>query len=171
MLLPGDIDQTAFDEIVERETDISADVLVFPHHGSQSSVSDERRFARDLVDAVGAHTVIFSIGRTARVRPSEAVVRGVLDANPDAYIACTQLSRGCLAADELLPRASGLLTHLSAIPAAGRAACRSCAGSMTVTGSGLAGPVRSAHQAYVEAIADRPMCRLFRADGQSGRSN
>ncbi len=162
VLLPGDIDDIALRELLERGIDLEADILVFPHHGSQSAVADERAFASAVMQAVRPSTVLFSIGRTARTRPSEAIVRGVLDFDPDVHVACTQLSRGCLPADGGLPADSAVLGHLTNLPGAGATRCRSCAGSFTVGGAGVEGPDMGAHQAYIDAVATQPMCRRLR---------
>jgi beta-lactamase superfamily II metal-dependent hydrolase len=161
VLLPGDIDDVALKELRARGTDLSADVLVFPHHGSHSAVADEEAFAREVVELVAPRIVLFSVGRAIRPRPTEKVLRGVLGADPEIYIACTQLSRGCLATDdELLGQGEAL--HLSDLPAAGREACHSCAGSMTLEGARLSDPSQTAHQQYVASVATAPMCVRFR---------
>jgi beta-lactamase superfamily II metal-dependent hydrolase len=161
VLLPGDIDDIALRELCARQTDLSADVLVFPHHGSHSAVGDEEAFAREVVELVSPHTVLFSVGRATRPRPTEEVIRGVLSVDPDIYVACTQLSRACLAADDALLD-SGELVHLNALPAAGRLACHSCAGSMTLQAVGLSDPSQAAHQKYLKSAANAPMCRRLR---------
>jgi competence protein ComEC len=162
VLLPGDIDDIALQELVEKGADLQADILVFPHHGSHSAVPDERAFGSAVMRAVCPNTVLFSIGRTARIRPSEQIVRGVLDVNPEVHIACTQLSRGCLPEDSGLPADPMALGHLTEIPAAGASRCRTCAGSLTIGASGVEGPEVGAHQAYIDAVATQPICRRLR---------
>ena len=162
VLLPGDIDGIAFNDLRRRDVDLAADVLIFPHHGSQRTLKDERRFASDLMQAVDPTTVLFSVGRTARVRPSPDVLRGIFDVKPDVEIACTQLSSGCLPSESALPVADGARSHLSDVPAAGASGCTSCAGSLTLAESGVIAPAREAHQAYIDTIATKPMCRLLR---------
>ncbi|HTA13314.1 MAG TPA: MBL fold metallo-hydrolase [Solirubrobacteraceae bacterium] len=159
VLLPGDLDGVGLAELLGRGADLSADVLVFPHHGSLSTVADERAFAAEVVEAVGASTVLFSVGRSAKARPTEEVMRGVFDANPKAEIACTQMSSGCLEADAELP---DRLAHLTKLPAAGRAGCRSCAGSMTIGDLGIEGPNVATYQEYIGVVAKTPMCRTVR---------
>jgi beta-lactamase superfamily II metal-dependent hydrolase len=159
VLLPGDMDRVTLTELLAVGTDLSADVLVFPHHGAISTVADERAFASEMMRAVGAHTVLFSVGRGAKPRPTEAVLRGIFDENPNASIACTQLSSGCLDADAVLP---GKLDHLTDLPAAGRASCHSCAGSVTLSDAGFEGPDVIAHQDFITAVAKTPMCRIVR---------
>lgn len=159
VLLPGDMDHITMSELLAAQADLTADVLVFPHHGSVSAVGDERAFAKELTRVVGAHTILFSVGRGVRVRPTDAVLRGIFDADATVKIACTQLSSGCLSHDAELP---GELKHLTSLPAASRAGCRSCAGSMTLDGEGLSGPGIDAHQDYISDIAKTPMCRTMR---------
>jgi beta-lactamase superfamily II metal-dependent hydrolase len=159
VLLPGDMDHITLNELLAANADLSADVLVFPHHGSISAVADERSFAEALTRVVGAHTILFSVGRGMRARPTEAVLQGVFNANAAVKVACTQLSSGCLDRDAELPHK---LSHLTSLPAAGRASCRSCAGSMTLDGEGLTGPEIVAHQNYISATAKTPMCRTLR---------
>jgi beta-lactamase superfamily II metal-dependent hydrolase len=159
ILLPGDMDQVALNELLTTGADLSADVLVFPHHGTVSGATNERTFAAEVTRAVGAHTALFSVGRGAKARPTKAVLQGVFDENPQMEIACTQLSSGCLDTAADLP---GELTHLTDLPAAGRADCRSCAGSMTLVEAGLQGPEPAAHQRFIRTVAGTPMCRLAR---------
>jgi beta-lactamase superfamily II metal-dependent hydrolase len=161
ILLPGDMDEVALSDLQAKGTNLCADVLVFPHHGSLGAVSDERAFAATLTAAVQAHTVLFSVGRAAKARPTAEVVRGVFDTNPDVAIACTQLSSGCLESNADL---ADQLAHLTELPAAGRTACRSCAGSMTFGPAGLEAPDPAAHQDYITAVAKTPMCRLLRPE-------
>ena len=161
VLLPGDIDDVAFAELCGRGVDLCADVLVFPHHGSMSAVKDEETFSREVVEAVSPHTVLFSVGRGKRARPTESVMRGVFEANPDLYVACTQLSSGCLAADANLPPPAAL-AHLSSVPAAGCARCRSCAGSIELRGPGLSESSQESHQQYLTSATDSPMCHQLR---------
>lgn len=162
VLLAGDIDDVALAEMQTAGSDLSADILVFPHHGSNSAVADERAFAAAVMRMVDPQVVLFSVGRAAKPRPTENVMRGVFDVNPDVYVACTQLSSGCRADDRRLPAAGTPLVHLTAIPAAGRRACRSCAGSVSIGGGGVTGPVAQAHQTYLLAVAEQPMCRALR---------
>lgn len=170
VLLPGDIDEVAFAELRETGADLTADVLVFPHHGAHSAVKDEGAFAAQLVEAVRPRSVVFSVSRTRQIRPSENVIRGILDVDPTIEIACTQLSRGCLPDDTGLPASSSTLSHLTTVPGAGAARCRSCAGSVTVGAGGLLGPLREAYDEYIAAVATQPMCRRLRPASAPERS-
>lgn len=162
ILLAGDVDDVALAELQAAGTDLSADVLVFPHHGSNSAVANERTFAAAVMGMVDPQVVLFSVGRAAKARPTEEVMRGIFDVNPDVYVACTQLSAGCQADDSRLPATGTSLAHLTAIPAAGRQTCRSCAGSLSIAGGGVSGPVAQDHQTYLLSVADQPMCQTLR---------
>lgn len=161
ILLPGDIDDVALGELQAEGADLTADVLVFPHHGSLSSVADESKFAQAVMEAVCPHTVLFSVGRGKRQRPTEDVLSGVFAVNPEVYIACTQLSTGCLGVDEELPGLAEL-GHMSLVPSAGAKNCRICAGTMTIQSAGLADPTQDAHQGFLETISQSPMCHRLR---------
>jgi beta-lactamase superfamily II metal-dependent hydrolase len=162
VLLPGDIDDVALAELVAIGADLSADVLVFPHHGSLGSIPDEQGFSETMMRAVGPHTVLFSVGRAQRARPTEAVLRGVFGVNPRVRLACTQLSRGCVPSDVDLPQAPPTPVHLTNMPAAGRRGCRSCAGSMTLAQDGMRGPSPEDHDAFVDGTVVSPMCLALR---------
>lgn len=161
VLLPGDMDDVALAELRAAHVDLAADVLVFPHHGSLSSVSDEEKFAREVAEAVRPHTILFSVGRGKRPRPTEDVLRGVFSVDEEIYIACTQLSSGCLSSDSQLPGRSDF-GHLSVIPAAGIAGCKACAGSMTLQGGGLIQPTPGDHQAFLQSVTESAMCERLR---------
>lgn len=157
VLLPGDIDDIVLRELLENGADLSADALVFPHHGSLSAVPDEQAFAAEITAAVRPDTVLFSVSRTSAIRPTEAVLRGIFEVDPEVRIACTQLSTGCQAYDGALPQPEEV-THLSGVPAAGRRRGSCCAGTVVLDSSGMAEPAPADHEEYLVQVADRPMC-------------
>lgn len=163
VLLTGDIDDTTMNELEAAEADLTADVLVFPHHGSHSAVADQRGFAARVAGAVSPKFVAFSVGRGAIPRPNAEIVAGVLDAIPRVHIACTQLSSACATDDNELPTDPEQLQHLSDVPAAGRERCRSCAGSLAFSGSGMNMPSAEAHREYLTMVGDNPLCMALRA--------
>lgn len=162
VLLPGDADEATLIELTAIDADLTADILVFPHHGSLGGIKNERVFAQALTERVRPASVVFSVGRGRIARPSEEIVRGVFDAAPNVHIACTQLSSGCRGMNRPLDSAAGRKAHLSTIPAAGAERCRSCAGSIEFVREGMSEPHREAHQEYLEGVADTPMCRTLR---------
>jgi beta-lactamase superfamily II metal-dependent hydrolase len=158
VLLAGDADRVAFEALAGQGADLSADILVFPHHGRDSRLSNEREFAEWVCGLVSPEKVIFSVGRGAIARPSPDVVLGVKAARPGVYIACTQLCREC--APDPLPtgRTDG---HLGSLPASGAADMHSCAGTLRISlvDAELGAPDPSAHQQFIDAWAHDPMCR------------
>jgi competence protein ComEC len=79
-LLTADIEQLAEAELLERETELKADVLIAPHHGSKTSSTQE------FIEAVGAEQVIFTVGYRNRFgHPKEEVVQRYVDLQTDIY--------------------------------------------------------------------------------------
>lgn len=153
VLLPGDLDARGFAEMQKAQVDMSAPVLVFPHHGGRSGASDNRLFAAELARAVTPRLVIFSHGRSHFVNPRKEIVDGIRDALGDqVHIACTQISKACQAAE------------LSAVrppndsPFSGVAAC---AGSVWVTKTpeGVSWePDVTRHSRIIDSL-ELPLCR------------
>jgi competence protein ComEC len=158
ILLPGDADQRSFEALEERGVDLTADILVFPHHGRNATVGDERGFARWITELVSPGQVYFSVGRGAVARPSPEVLLGTREAAPNAYIACTQLCGEC--APE--PLAEDRTTdHLSGLRSSGAASRTCCAGTLQIdlSSPGLMAPDPGEHQRFIDAVAVDPMCR------------
>jgi competence protein ComEC len=79
-LLTADIEQLAEAELLEREADLKADVLVAPHHGSKTSSTQE------FIEAIGAEQVIFTVGYRNRFgHPKEEVVQRYVDLETKIY--------------------------------------------------------------------------------------
>jgi beta-lactamase superfamily II metal-dependent hydrolase len=158
ILLPGDADEVALGKLRDRNEDLEADVLIFPHHGTNSSVSDERAFANDLCQLVKPRVVLFSVGRGTRPRPSPEIVAGVRQACPESYIACTQLCIECASEPLSADRTDD---HLTDLPASGRRLRRCCAGTIRISleDGDLEAPVRGDHQAFIDNQAPAAMCR------------
>jgi competence protein ComEC len=101
VLFGADLDRGGFQSLIDdAEVDLSADVLVYPHHGGLSkagSEAAERAFAMALTEAVGPEVVLFSNGRGSHPNPRREVVQGVrsADVRPLVRIVCTQLSEAC----------------------------------------------------------------------------
>ncbi|MER5963309.1 MBL fold metallo-hydrolase [Streptomyces sp. NPDC002057] len=152
VLLPGDLDAKGFAEMRRVGVDMTAPVLVFPHHGGRSGASDDREFARELARAVQPELVIFSHGRSSFLNPRKEIVDGIRDAlGSKVRIACTQVSRACHASP--LPNAShrdqGAHSQLA------------CAGSLSITATSTGvswSPGASQHSIIVDSL-ESPMCR------------
>lgn len=102
-LLAADSGRHSLSIMMGEKVDISAHVLVFPHHGGHiGGASDNKEFAKELVSAVRPKLVIFSLGRGAHGTPRPEIVAGAREAIAESvpYIACTQISKNC---SEALP--------------------------------------------------------------------
>ena len=154
LLVAGDIDQVGLDHLIRDVRDSRSEVLVFPHHGGRPGTADPSTFADTLTRAVRAQLIVFSIGRARYDTPKPEIVSAVLQANPDAHIACTQLSQHC--ANDL-PVDS--LARLSAI-SQGEAARACCAGTIEVSLSPESGyrPTREAHREFIRRHAPTALC-------------
>ncbi|TPQ18596.1 ComEC/Rec2 family competence protein [Streptomyces sporangiiformans] len=157
VLLPGDLDAKGFAEMQRVGVDMTAPVLVFPHHGGRSGAADNREFARELAIAVQPDLVIFSHGRSSFLNPRKEIVDGIRDAlGSKVQIACTQVSRAC---------------HASSLPAStsGQSGIYSrfaCAGSLSITATsrGISwSPGVRRHSVTVDSL-ESPMCRTRELD-------
>jgi beta-lactamase superfamily II metal-dependent hydrolase len=160
VLLPGDLDARSFAAMQDRCIDVTAPVLVFPHHGGSTRGGDDRGFARGLCEAVRPELVVFSLGRQRHRNPLPDVVAGIRDAAPSAHIACTQLSRRCHAAEQTPASHSHLLDLW---PAAGHKTSSCCAGTILVRRNidGIAyEPLRQRHQAFITSNVAAPLCHM-----------
>jgi len=155
-LLPGDIDGVGLRNLLEDKEDLSADVLVFPHHGGRAGTVEGEAFAELLCRAVKPHLILFSIDRNHLVNPREEVIRGIKAVVPPAHILCTQLSRRCAAH---LPDSD--YSHLSELPAKGRASKSCCGGTLAIRLDGVQTrhiPSLALHRAFVESNVPTPLC-------------
>ena len=138
VLLGADLDYAGFRQLIDDpDTDLSADVLVYPHHGGLAgagSAAGEQQFATDLAQAVTPELVVFSNGRGRHDNPRPEVVRGIRQArdSPKIRLVCTQLSRQC--SPDAFADDGRLDTTLGS---AGGVKGLSCSGSIRVA---LAGP-------------------------------
>lgn len=156
ILVPGDIDQNGLNELVNKSSDIRADVLVFPHHGGKPGASDPVAFAKELINCVVPKLVVFSVSRGQRDTPRPEIVSAVLNASESLHIACTQLSKRC---------AMDLPDHHEATAdriALGASTNACCAGTIFVS---LApeldySPNRARHNSFVRNHAPSAMCRV-----------
>ncbi|MFE9331059.1 ComEC/Rec2 family competence protein [Streptomyces sp. NPDC006925] len=160
VLLAADMDAVALKHIQQNSHQLSAPVLVFPHHGGLPGKAEPRAFAEELTKLVVPQLVIFSIrGGLRPANPHQEIMAGVRSAAPDAHIACTQLSVHCHEDKRLVTD-----RHLAVLPAAGRKSGRSCAGSVKVTRvqSGLRfDPPLETHLSFVNGgTVANPQCRL-----------
>jgi competence protein ComEC len=151
LLLPGDLDEVGLNSIAA-ETDLSAETLVFPHHGGHPGAGSAYEFAAKLCERVRPQTVIFSLGRRRFENPRPEIIHGLRSVVPDAYVACTQLSRRC---SEVVPDDEP--THLGTLPAAGRRMSLCCAGSIMILPRRQS--AMAAHQNFITNFVPTPLCR------------
>ena len=155
VLFTGDIDEVGFNRLLGNNDDLSAEVLVFPHHGGLPGNADPRAFAERIMTAVDPDLVVFSIGRGQNNTPRPEIVSAVLRSSPGARVACTQLSEHCADDESIIP----IVLHDAVSQGRGRSAC--CAGTMEIL---LEGPLdylpdRNAHDAFIDQSAPTALCR------------
>jgi beta-lactamase superfamily II metal-dependent hydrolase len=157
-LLPGDIDGTGLDNLLEVCPKPVAKLLVFPHHGGRPGNAAPAEFARRLCAAVQPEAVVFSIGRGIHGTPRPEIIQAIRQTLPSAHIICTQLSTHCAAT---LPTAHA---HLSSRVAKGRnPKGNSCCGGTVVIDAkalaALAEPTWSAHRNFVQSLVPGRICQ------------
>jgi competence protein ComEC len=154
-LLTADIDQIALEHLLEENKDLTAETLVFPHHGGLPGPGDAATFATSLVKAVKPDVILFSTGRGARnVNPHPTIVTALLQTHPSAHIGCTQLSTQCSA---ILPPAG---EHLSTLSSEGAASGKCCIGTVEidVTTPMNFFPILQDHSLFVQQHAPTALC-------------
>jgi competence protein ComEC len=102
VLITGDIDAAAIDALLKTGDDISAYVLLVPHHGAVIRGLDR------LVDAVDPRIAVISAGRSAGTHPALPTLEG-LAARASCRIMCTQVNRFCHAAAIGSPTCAGTI--------------------------------------------------------------
>lgn len=151
-LLPGDLDEVGFDDLIEHNRDISAPLLIFPHHGGRTATT----FIQKLCQRVNPQTIIFSIGRGKHQTPRPEVVQAIRQQLPQVRLACTQLSEHCA---ETLP--NFIPDHLVNVFAQGRERGKCCAGSLVINldQPHLVKPEQATHQLFIKENALNALCR------------
>ena len=154
-LLPADVDEVGLDDLLRREIDLNAPILVYPHHGGRPGSSGIRQFAEKLLGATSPEVVVFSIGRGRYNTPNPETVRVLREVLPNARIVCTQLSEHC---SKEVPPASP--THLSGLFALGRAARACCGGTIVVPLDQVENiePRQDHHTGFIRSNAETPLC-------------
>jgi competence protein ComEC len=155
-LFPGDLDQVGLDDLARRRVNLSAPILIFPHHGGRAGASiDMRDFTAQICNAVSPTYVIFSISR-GRGNPLPEVIDTLRRMVPNLRIACTQLSEHCA------PKAPSTdPDHLMPVFARGRAGKTCCAGTLIIDLDDALGfqPDAARHQAFIQVAAAKALCR------------
>lgn len=162
VLLGSDLDKAGFSRLIDDDAvDLSADLLVYPHHGGITDGGNEKAeeaFATALTAAVGPAVVVFSNGREKHANPRREVARGVRAASTPQLvrIVCTQLAVACSA---VTFSADGRLDESLASHGADRGL--SCSGSLRVSmeGDDALLPLGARHLAFVlNSVGDTALC-------------
>ena len=161
-LLAADSDQHSLEIMTEGATDLSAPILVFPHHGGHAGAgTDNRAFARDLVASVQPLLVLFSLGRGSHGTPRADIINGVREglAGAEPYIACTQLSRNCLPGAGPTSTNRNLNKHSDGYT---KDSC--CAGTISlpleINGlPSLLASLTANHESFIKRDIPNPLCR------------
>lgn len=156
VLLPGDIDEIGFDNLLEDSRDPTAPIAVFPHHGGRPGTGDMVMFTRRFCEKVNPRTIIFSIGRGHHGTPQPEIVAAARERIPDVRVACTQLSEHCSAT---VPDHEPV--HLTNQFARGKMHHKCCAGTVVIpfqdTGLTVL-PPSDGHQAFIRSQASTALC-------------
>lgn len=156
-LLPGDMDWIGLNNILEDERDISANMIIFPHHGGRPGTSRFEDFVKSLIGTVEPSTVLFSIGRGRYGTPRPEIIKAILTHFPKTRIACTQLSEHCAKT----PPTSNVNSHLSSLHAQGKSSHSCCAGTIIYYfRKGVFHPEQGTHARFVRKFTDSPLCKI-----------
>jgi competence protein ComEC len=157
-ILAADIDNVGFDNLIQEENSLSADILVFPHHGGKPGRGDAKTFAQQVCSFMQPKLIIFSIARHYFDNPRTEIIEGLRSALPDAHILCTQLSQKCAAS---LP--SSKPTHLNILPARGQNSNSCCGGSIVIKidGNRTTYAEIALHKEFILNQVASPICRKF----------
>lgn len=155
-LLPGDLDFVGLQNLLEEEHELTAGIMVFPHHGGRPGTSRIDEFVQTLLKAAQPNTVLFSIGRGKHGTPRPEIINAIRRHFPHVRIACSQLSEHCAKTISKPMNDS----HLAAIHAQGKVSHSCCAGSMIFDfASGTFQPSHEAHKKFINLEAETPLCK------------
>ncbi len=157
-ILAADIDNVGFENLIQDQKSLSADILVFPHHGGKPGSADARTFAQQFCNFIQPKLIIFSIDRNRFNNPRTEIVEGIISSVPNAHILCTQLSQQCTTS---LP--SSKPTHLNTLPARGLNSNSCCGGTITIKidGNRTTYAEMALHKEFIINQVTSPICRKF----------
>jgi beta-lactamase superfamily II metal-dependent hydrolase len=153
VLLAGDLDEIGLDDATAHGADLSASLLVFPHHGGLPG-GDPKAFAMKLIGCVRPDSVIFSNGRYRHDNPRQEIVSATVSVG--CSVACTQLSDRCNPGP-----IEGERSDLENVRAIGRPG-KCCGGSMTIdlaAGARRPDEATKRHAEFISESVATPMCR------------
>ncbi|MDQ1292576.1 MAG: hypothetical protein QG608_456 [Actinomycetota bacterium] len=163
-LVPGDLDSLGLEHLMDRvpAPDLTAPVLVFPHHGGHvgrgCGESANIQFTERLIGLVQPDLVVFSLGRGHHETPRPEIVDAVRRTKPGVRIQCTQLSTHCAPS---LPEDGAPQDHVVFNTARGLRKGWCCAGSVVLksnNGRWEVIPAEETHGAFVVTNAPTALC-------------
>ncbi len=155
VLLPGDLDDTGLDNLIESGRDLRAEIAIFPHHGGGSAGGDLSKFATTFCSVAAAKILIFSIGRGRYGTPRPEIIAAARAHSSNLRVLCTQLSEHCASQ---LPKFDP--THLTDKISRGRELRKCCAGTLVLNlgKSPILLPMAEAHLQFISASAPSALC-------------
>jgi competence protein ComEC len=157
VLLASDIDDIGFLNLLEDNTDPSAPIVVFPHHGGKTGKdTDTETFTRKFCKVAKPEVVVFSNGRGEHATPREEITQTIREELPKTRIMCTQLSENC--ASELRLKE---FSHLATKFAKGREKGKCCAGTIVFNLSKdkiSIQPDENKHKTFIKKAAPTALC-------------
>jgi len=91
VLLPGDIDHIGLDHLLSDRYEITAQLLVFPHHGGRAG-KDTKAFTTQICNHVQPQHIVFSIAKNIDKFPLKEVVETISSVLPKTYMYTTNHS-------------------------------------------------------------------------------
>ncbi len=153
--LAGDIDHIGLDDLIRINSDITAELIVFPHHGGKAGNANLVDFAEKLCELVNPQTVIFSIGRKKFENPQPEIVSAIRRKNENIRISCTQLSKRCVKQINVK-----LSSHLADLFSMGREDYNCCGGTFVINLSKKNShiPEFDQHITFIKSATTEPLC-------------
>lgn len=96
-LIAGDSDSHDWQRVMESGADVSADVLLVPHHGSEFGKQPGETTLAAVLDAVDARHHILSVGAANTYgHPAASTLKALGDRALHARVTCTEINPVCL---------------------------------------------------------------------------
>lgn len=157
VLITGDMDQIALSEIERTQVEVSALILIFPHHGGRPGSASIEDFTNRLFQKVKPEYVLFSIGRGRHDTPRPEILKHIGQEFSGVRALCTQLSMHCCDNDQMQDSERELIKY-----AGGKGQKTCCSGTVEfdlVSGKFIY-PKLDDHSKFVETLPS-PLCRLL----------
>lgn len=155
VLLSADMEDKTLEDIVRNGRDISAPIVVYPHHGGRTGQGSVEEFVEKLIDQTKPTTVVFSNGRGMHGTPRPEIVSAIRKSVDDVRIMCTQLSNHCSDAEVL----DGRDAHLLDVYSHGFESGKCCAGTIQIDLSNISINRCKEHTAFV-ARFPKALCQI-----------